>query len=55
MAPNTVHTHATHINLKLGVHSFAEALNKAFGNYGCSYACVGRERERRRVRAERTM
>lgn len=53
MAANTVHTHASHINLKLGVHTLPEALVKAFGNYGCPYACAGRERERRGGKVKR--
>jgi DNA-binding NarL/FixJ family response regulator len=47
-ATNTMHTHANHLYPKLGVHTLEYALHKLFGNSGCPYACLRRERERER-------
>jgi uncharacterized protein YutD len=43
-----MHTHANHLYPKLGVHTLEDALHKLFGNSGCPYACLRRERERER-------
>jgi DNA-binding NarL/FixJ family response regulator len=45
MKLDTVHAHAKHIYLKLGVHSLPEALDKGFGRAGCPYTCLWRERK----------
>jgi DNA-binding NarL/FixJ family response regulator len=50
LATHTVHTHANHIFLKLDVHSLQDALNKVFGERGCTHACARRERDKRKTR-----
>jgi DNA-binding NarL/FixJ family response regulator len=52
-ATNTMHTHANRLYPKLGVHTLEDALHKLFGNSGCPYACLRRERERERERVKR--
>jgi DNA-binding NarL/FixJ family response regulator len=51
-ATNTIHTHTNHLYPKLGVHTLEDALHKLFGNSGCPYACLRRERERERESQE---
>jgi two-component system, NarL family, uhpT operon response regulator UhpA len=52
----TVHTHANHIYVKLGVHSLEGALDRVFGKHGCASLCLRRttrrERDRERERRE---
>jgi DNA-binding NarL/FixJ family response regulator len=48
-ATNTMHTHANHLYPKLGVHTLEDALHKVFGNHGCAYICLRRERDKRKI------